>query len=387
MSDVYVTAPNPNAWNRPGGWVEIPPISALDTRFYGVYAVYQNRKNNAYIGFAAGTFNCTINWGDGSPNTTVSSVSTQTKSYTYASLTSPVLQDEYGQNYKTVLITITQNSGAVTQFNIGSNTGISTNGWLDIIMSWSTARVQFLKSQPLLQRCIQYTGIWSGANINSFITYLPRCRVFQLPSTSLGTPTQAAGVFTYLGDCEVGDITIGGAISVSALFSTSLIRKVGNVNVSGATTVTSMFNNMFNLREVGNINLAAGTNYNSLFLACPNLYKIGTITSTAVTNLTSVFNGCASLREVTFTDLTNVTTTSNAFNACYSLQSIRVPNLKVTTTFVDCAMERAALVQLFTDLGTPVTTQTITVTRNPGSADLTAADILIATSKNWTVTL
>jgi hypothetical protein len=50
-------------------------------------------------------------------------------------------------------------------------------------------------------------------------------------------------------------------------------------------------------------------------------------------------------------------------------------------------MERAALVQVFNDLGTPGTTRTITVTRNPGSADLTAADLLIATSKNWIVTL
>jgi hypothetical protein len=50
-------------------------------------------------------------------------------------------------------------------------------------------------------------------------------------------------------------------------------------------------------------------------------------------------------------------------------------------------MERPALVQVFNDLGTPATTQIVTVTRTPGSADLTAADILIATGKNWTVTL
>ena len=56
-------------------------------------------------------------------------------------------------------------------------------------------------------------------------------------------------------------------------------------------------------------------------------------------------------------------------------------------TLVDCALERSALVQVFYDLGTPVTTQTLTITRNPGVSDLTAADILIATSKNWTVTL
>jgi hypothetical protein len=386
MSDIYITAPNLNAWNRPGGWVEIPSISALDTKFYGVYAVYENRKNNVYIGFAAGTFNCTINWGDGSSNTIVSSVSTQTQSYTYASLTSPILQDEYGQNYKTVLITITQNSGAVTRFNMGSTTSIGTHNFLDIVMSWSTAAVQFLKGHPLLQRFIQYTGSWASFNVNAYMQNVPRCRVFQLP-VSLGSPVQAASVFTYLGDCEIGDITIGGAISISSLFSTTLIRKVGNVDISAATIVISVFANCFNLKELGNVNLAAGTSFNSTFANCVNLYKIGTITSTAVTNLTSAFSGCVSLRTIILTDLTNVTITTGAFSNCFSLQNLRVPNIVQTFTVADCAMERAALVQVFNDLGTPGTTRTITVTRNPGSADLTAADILIATNKNWTVTL
>lgn len=385
--NTYIKAGSPTEWVRPGGWVDIPSITSADTTFYGVYAVYETRKNNAYIGLTVGTFNCTVSWGDGTSNTTVSTPSTVSHTYQYSALTSPILVDEYGQNYKTALVTITQNSGSVTQFNIGSSTSIGSYNWLDIVMSWSTARVQFLKAQPLLQRFIIYSGLWTGANINSYMTFLSRCRVFQLPSVSLGSPTQAANLFTYLGDCEVGDITVDGAISVSAMFSNTSIRKLNNINVSSATTVTSMFTNMYNLREVRNINLSSGTSYNSLFLGCINLYKIGTITSTAVTNLTSVLNSCTSLREVAFTDLTNVTTTANAFNACYSLQSIRVPNLKVSTTFVDCSMERAALVQVFTDLGTPVTTQIITVTRNPGSADLTAADILIATTKNWTVTL
>lgn len=381
------TTPNSNTWVRPSGWVDIPTITSADTKFYGVYAVYENRKNNVYIGFASGTFNCTVNWGDGTSNTTVSSISTISHTFTYSSITSQVLQDEYGENYKTVLVTITQNSGALTQFNMGSSTSIGTYNWLDIIMSWSTLRIQFLKSHPLLQRFIQYTGLWTGANVNSFMTYLSRCRVFQLPPISLGNPTQAAGLFTYLGDCEIGDITIGGVISVSNIFSSNLVRKIGNVDVSSATTVTSMFSNMWNLREVGNVNVSSGTSFNSMFSSCPNIYKIGTITSTSVTNLTSAFAGCASLREITFTNLTNVTTMGNPFSACYSLEYLRVPNLKVSTVLTDCAMERSALVQVFNDLGTPVTTQVITVTRNPGSADLTASDILIATSKNWTVTL
>ena len=387
MSDVYITVPNPNTWNRPGGWVEIPPISALDTKFYGVYAVYETRKNNVYIGFAgSAAFNCTVNWGDGTSNTVVSSVSTISHTFTYAGLTSPILVDEYGENYKTVLVTITQNSGALAQFNFGSTTSIGTYNWLDIVMSWSTARVQFLKSHPLLQRFIMYTGSFSGQNSNQYINFLSNCRVFQLP-LNLGTPTSISNLVSYLGNCEIGDITIGGNIAVSGLFSNTLIRKIGNITTSSSTTVTSMFANSLQLREIGNVNLAAAANLSSLASLCVNLFKIGTITSTAATNITNIFQNCGNLRQAEFSNLANVTTTTTAFSGCFSLQSLRVPGIIVAFTVADCAMERAALVQVFNDLGTPGTTRTITVTRNPGSADLTAADILIATSKNWTVTL
>ena len=385
MSDLYIQAGSPTEWVRPGGWVDIPSITSADTKFYGVYAVYENRKNNLTIQFF-GTFNITINWGDGSPNTVVSSTAIQTKSYTYSSLTSPILQDEYGQNYKTVLVTITQNSGAVTVFQFGTGSSIGTYNWLDIVMSWSTARPSFLKVHTLLQRYIQYTGNFNSSNINQTISLLPNCRVFQLP-INLGTPIQAQNVFTFLGAYEYGDMTISGAISVSSLFASSLIIKFGNISFPNASAITGIFQSNSNLRQVGNFSAPTTTNFQAIFSSCPNLIKVGTITSTAATSILNMFSFCYSLREATFTSLANVTTTLNAFQNCFSLQTLRVPGLRVNVNFTDCAMERAALVQVFNDLGTPATTQTITVTRNPGSADLTAADILIATNKNWIVTL
>jgi hypothetical protein len=386
INDLYIQAGSPTEWVRPGGWVDIPSITSADTKFFGVYAVYETRKNNTFIGFAAGTFNCTVNWGDGSPNTTVSTISTVSKTYTYSAITSPILVDAYGENYKTVLVTITQNSGALTQFNFGSSTSIGTYNWLDIVMSWSTARFQFLKTHPILQRFIMYTGSFTGVNMNTFINYLVALKVFQLP-LNLGNPTQASNVFSQIGTCELGDITLTLGGSATGLFSTGKFRKIGNVTLATSNNITTLFQSCTNLQFVGNCNFNAANNFTSIFNGCAELIKVGTITSTTVTNLTTMCLNCVSLREITFTNLTNVTTMGNPFGGCFSLQKLRVPNLKVATVLTDCAMERTNLVQVFTDLGTPATTQIITVTRNPGSADLTAADILIATSKNWTVTL
>jgi hypothetical protein len=48
-------------------------------------------------------------------------------------------------------------------------------------------------------------------------------------------------------------------------------------------------------------------------------------------------------------------------------------------------LDRDALVQVFNDLASGVTGQTITITTNPGAASLSAADRQIATDKGWTI--
>jgi len=48
-------------------------------------------------------------------------------------------------------------------------------------------------------------------------------------------------------------------------------------------------------------------------------------------------------------------------------------------------LSRQAIASIFTGLGTALGTQTVTVTGNHGVPDLTAADLLIATNKGWTV--
>ena len=50
-------------------------------------------------------------------------------------------------------------------------------------------------------------------------------------------------------------------------------------------------------------------------------------------------------------------------------------------------MEREALVQVFNDLAdlNPAGSATITITDNPGVADLTGSDEAIATGKRWTI--
>jgi hypothetical protein len=95
------------------------------------------------------------------------------------------------------------------------------------------------------------------------------------------------------------------------------------------------------------------------------------------------------LREIEFISpngAARLTTTTGMFTNCVKLRRLRLPGISVTFTIANCDLERAELVQLFNDLATVGTTQTITITGNPGVATLTAGEIAIATGKGWVVT-
>jgi len=159
---------------------------------------------------------------------------------------------------------------------------------------------------------------------------------------------------------------------------------MGNLNFSGTTVTQNMFA-YASLEEVGSIDITSTQTATQMFYFCQTLEKLGTLTTPAVTNISSMFYNCLKLKEVVFTSCSTVTTTTTAFLNCQSLRKLRMPGIAATFSITGCNMQRPELVALFGDLAT-TTAKTITITNNPGVADLTAADLLIATAKGWTVT-
>lgn len=97
------------------------------------------------------------------------------------------------------------------------------------------------------------------------------------------------------------------------------------------------------------------------------------------------FEYCHNLRSVVFEDCSGVFDTTNMFYLCHQLSSLRVPDLVESLDVSDCLLSREALVQVFEDLGT-VVGKTLTITGNWGTSLLSPADLLIASSKGWSVT-
>jgi hypothetical protein len=103
-----------------------------------------------------------------------------------------------------------------------------------------------------------------------------------------------------------------------------------------------------------------------------------------VTSMSTMFIGCTSLNSIPAlstaaitTDFTNFASTANSLNRCQMV-------FQRTVSFNGCQLSRDAIVEIFNNLAV-VVSATITITGNWGVTALSAADLLIATSKGWVV--
>lgn len=371
-------------WQRPAEWMPMPDITPGEQKIAALYAVYENDYNQMNVRFSniAGY----IDWGDGTAGT-VAGLTLQEHLYDYSTITGSVYQDEYGENYKQVMIIATGSGGAYTAINFPYATTYNSAGSrniLDWTFSWNG--VGFLNTTGKFPKCqrFRYLGNYLGANINQYYsTQLPNVRYLELPTGSSITSGQIA--FAYMGPLSnTLDFTITNTGTSLSMWQNFKGSKFGNLTINSSTSIQSIFATSQNLQTIGGITGSSVTNASSAFSICPSLTSIGVIHLPAVTNITSMFSSCTSLREIIFTDCSAVTTTTTAFANCFSLKSLRMPGIATSFTIAGCALERDALVALFNDLAT--TTATITITGNPGVPDLSAADLAIATDKGWTVT-
>jgi hypothetical protein len=100
--------------------------------------------------------------------------------------------------------------------------------------------------------------------------------------------------------------------------------------------------------------------------------------------MTTMFTSCQSLNSIPAlstaaitTDFTTFVTASNSLNRCQMV-------FQRTVSFQNCQLSRDAIVEIFNNLAV-VVSATITITGNWGVTALSAADLLIATSKGWVV--
>jgi hypothetical protein len=397
MEQRYIKAIDPDKWVRPAGWLQIPTITAADNKLAFLFAVYENEENCFTLNYASAVCNYTVDWGDSTSINVVNQNTIREKRYDYSAISSIVLQDELGINYKQVIVTVTLNSGTITAWVIGSISGtIGDPGnrpgkpqVLESIISHNhSVNFSSRSSWPLMQNLIikklKPTGTVS-LYFNNFVN-LRNIEGFDLIDTTAASTS--SGTFIGIGPINKIDITwTGGSAGVSNIFSTGAFKRLGNVTLNVTNSVNTAFSGCRNLIEIGDIDLTGAIQAQSTFLNCFSLVKVGTITMNSMTLPNSMFSGCYSLQELEFVDCSTLTNTSTMFATCLSLRKLVMPGLIVLLSVTGCNLQRQAIIDLLNSLGSPLTTQNVVLTGNPGMIDLTNAEIMaILTPKNWTYT-
>jgi hypothetical protein len=163
----------------------------------------------------------------------------------------------------------------------------------------------------------------------------------------------------------------------------SALQAAPLLNTSAGTNFSSMFTNCPALQTVPLIDTHLGTAFNSMFNNCTVLTSIPTLNTSAGTNFSSMFSGCPNLRIVPALDLTAATSLSGMFPAGGMTSRSLVTGTKITLSYANNCLGPVALNEIYTNLASGVTAQTITVTSNWG---ITTDNPAIATAKGWTVT-
>lgn len=400
-------------WTRPTDWPAMPTTAA--NTFHGLLAISDHGSNIIAVRATTSSGTWSVNWGDGTSSTGVTSNVTAEHTYDFADGDLPSVTS---RGYKVATVTITPDSGNLTGlfFHL-TPTGTTAHSppWLEMQINASSATSIFLGSSRLVEHV---NFVSTGALTSLSFAGLSRLQRITRYSGLYANLTSMSAMFQLCASLRRIDLTDLSA-SVTTLVNafngcsslTELVFPSGSLG-SGMLSINSAFGNCYRLRSITwpSGALQSVTDATGAFSGCAAIdslvFPSGALAST--TNFTNFVNGASALRYVEFTSaLTAVTNASGMFANCAGLQRVKCASggfgsLATTTSmFINCPtlsrfencsipvsfsvassrLSSAALDEIYTAL--PSASATITVTGNIGTS---ADDPTIATGKGWTVT-
>jgi hypothetical protein len=211
---------------------------------------------------------------------------------------------------------------------------------------------------------------------------LPSIRLLELASL-----TSAEDLFS--GCSALREVTLTGTHSLTS--TRGMFRGCSSLLIAPAFSTGSvvdmeaMFQDCSALQLLPLYDTAAVTTMARLFSGCRALQTIPALNTAAVISLQESFSGCCALLQLPPLNVAAVETFENAFSSCVVLAAAPLQGSTRSLSFWGCALDRAALLQLFSGLATVSDGQSLDISSNPGLAELTEDDRQIATGKGWTL--
>ena len=397
-------------WVRPPQWLAIPSLPTEG--IIGLLAITNDDSNYVAL-MCQGAYS--VDWGDGTgPHNFASGVVAQNQ-YTFSTFDSGNLTLT-SQGYKQALVTIRpQTSNTLTTVNLQQkHSSLSVSAayctpWLDLALNIPNCTTLIIGGTTITRAWLQRVNLIALGAVTGFNLY--NCYSLQsfimAPITSLTTcnsmfygcnslravplfNTASVTIFTSmflncytLQSIPLFDTSLGQSFS-NMFYGCSSLQSVPLFNTAAGNTFSSMFYGCASLQTVPLLNTALGTNFSTMFGLCVSLQSVPLINTAAGTTFSSMFISCPALQSIPAINTAAGTVFTSMLTSCSSLASGSFAGTKYSISYANCKMSEAALVAVFTALGT-CSGQTITVTGTYGDAALTAADKLIATTKGWTV--
>jgi len=158
------------------------------------------------------------------------------------------------------------------------------------------------------------------------------------------------------------------SVNFNSMFAqTQTLETVPLLNLSNATQVTSMFNGS-KIISAPDFNTANCTNFTNMFNNCALLKDAPNLNTIKALNISTMFTSCPTLNSIPAFNCANVTTAPSTFTSgSFGLSSVQITGLKLTHSYASSNLGKPELETICTNLGIAATTQTLTISSNPGA--------------------
>jgi surface protein len=361
-------------WARPTDWLPMPTVTSAQQTFVGLHAVIENGDNYVAFRFTTSTGQYQVDWGDGTVDLVNSNVNAEHQ-YDFATY-DPTNTTLTSRGYKQAMITVTPVSGNLLTCDfqqryvtVPAQNQLYSTGFLDCILSMPNASsgrsiilggvFASLLVRPSLIERVDIKSVGNATSLQMLFASMSNLRSVPLFDTS--NITSMAQMCFGTGEFKVPLWDTSNVGNMQQAFQSSQIRTLPMFNTQNVTNISNMFQNCTSLQSVPLFDTVNVTSMGNMFPSCQSLNSIPALSTAAITtDFGTLFaNG------------------ANSLNRCQMV-------FQRTVSFQNCQLSRDAIVEIFNNLAV-VVSATITITGNWGVTALSAADLLIATSKGWVV--
>lgn len=334
-------------WVRPA-WPVLADLTSTNNIATGIYGVDETDSNLVSVLVVVSTGTWTIDWGDGTTETGLTSNVKRDHAYDYATIgSSPI------DGLKPVVVTITTSGGNITTLSLQkkhslvAGAGAFTVNWLDFSINASQIALfeigGTVVSMAKLQSCKIYNHSITG------MTYLFQdCRLLQnVPLFNTSSVTSMWGMFFNCHSLQTVPLFDTSSLTISRFMFSSChsLKTVPLFNLSKVTDAQQMFVNCFSLTSVPLFNLEKATNLTEMFRECRSLISVPLFNLNTIDNIIIgfMFYGCTSLETVPLFNTVSATNIGGMFYECKSLKSVPLFNTASVTNMSSMFQECRSL--------------------------------------------